>query len=87
MRKKHTGKSKSAESATARFKSKEPALTRGADGVFEDLGFPPEEAGNLKIRADLLLDLRRYIAARGYGRGLKPRNRGQRERGTRALLR
>ena len=39
---------------------------RGSDNVFEDLGFAAEEAANLKVRADLLLDLRRYIHERGW---------------------
>jgi hypothetical protein len=43
-----------------------PAFTRGSDNVFEDLGFEAEEAANLKIRADLMLDLRQYILARGW---------------------
>ncbi len=33
--------------------------------VFADLGFPEEEALNLKIRADLMIQLTRLIAARG----------------------
>ena len=41
-------------------------LTRGSDNVFEDAGFEAEEAANLKVRADLLLDLRQYIQARGW---------------------
>lgn len=39
---------------------------RGSDNVFEDLGFAAEEAANLKVRADLMLDLRRYIHERGW---------------------
>jgi predicted XRE-type DNA-binding protein len=39
---------------------------RGSDNVFEDLGFAVEEAANLKVRADLMLDLRRYIQERGW---------------------
>ena len=42
------------------------AVTRGKDNVFEDLGFDAEEAANLKVRADLLLDLRKYILERGW---------------------
>jgi predicted XRE-type DNA-binding protein len=34
--------------------------------VFEDLGFDPAEATNLKVRADLMLDLRRYIQSRNW---------------------
>lgn len=41
-------------------------LTLGSDNVFEDVGFEAAEAANLKIRADLLLDLRQYIQARGW---------------------
>lgn len=39
---------------------------RGNDNVFEDLGFNTEEATNLKIRADLMLDLRQYIQKQGW---------------------
>jgi len=41
-------------------------LTHGSDNVFEDVGFKAEEAANLKVRADLLLDLRQFIQARGW---------------------
>jgi predicted XRE-type DNA-binding protein len=33
--------------------------------VFSDLGFDPEEAQNLKIRADLMIELTKLIEARG----------------------
>ncbi|MEM8830142.1 MAG: helix-turn-helix transcriptional regulator [Cyanobacteria bacterium P01_G01_bin.19] len=36
-------------------------IIKGQDNIFEDLGFQPEEAANLKIRADLILDLQKYI--------------------------
>lgn len=38
----------------------------GSSNVFEDLGFVPEEAANLKIRADLMLTLRQYIETQGW---------------------
>ena len=38
----------------------------GKENIFEDLGFEPEEAANLKIRADLMLDLCQYIRERGW---------------------
>jgi len=38
----------------------------GRENVFEDLGFGLEEAMNLKVRADLMLDLRAYIQAQGW---------------------
>jgi predicted XRE-type DNA-binding protein len=41
-------------------------IIQGGDNVFEDVGFEAAEAANLKIRADLLLDLRQYIRARGW---------------------
>lgn len=42
------------------------ATNRGSDNVFEDLDFKTEEAANLKIRADLMLDLRQYIQEHGW---------------------
>jgi predicted XRE-type DNA-binding protein len=33
--------------------------------VFSDLGFDPEEAQNLKVRADLMIELTKLIEARG----------------------
>lgn len=39
---------------------------RGSDNVFVDLGFNTKEAANLKVRADLMLDLRQYIQERGW---------------------
>ncbi len=41
-------------------------VVRGSDNVFEELGFGVEEATNLKIRADLMLDLRKHIRARSW---------------------
>ena len=41
-------------------------ITPGSDNVFEDLGFDAEEAAHLKIRADLMLDLRKFIDERGW---------------------
>ena len=41
-------------------------VTRGSDNVFEDIGFEREEAASLKVRADLMLDLRKYIETRGW---------------------
>ena len=36
-------------------------VIKGQDNIFEDLGFEPVEAANLKIRTDLILDLQKYI--------------------------
>jgi predicted XRE-type DNA-binding protein len=38
----------------------------GHENVFEDLGFSGEEAVNLKIRADLMLELRSFIQTKGW---------------------
>jgi predicted XRE-type DNA-binding protein len=43
-----------------------PEITQGSSNVFEDLGFAPEEAINLKIRADLMLNIRRFIQSQGW---------------------
>ena len=42
------------------------SVTHGQDNVFVDLGFDAEEAANLKIRADLMLDLRQHIQDRNW---------------------
>jgi predicted XRE-type DNA-binding protein len=39
-------------------------VTRSTGNVFRDLGFPPDEAEHLRIRADLLLQLQKAIEAR-----------------------
>ncbi len=41
-------------------------MQKGKSNVFEDLGFEPEIATNLKIRADLILDLQRYIQQQSW---------------------
>ena len=38
-----------------------PILTSASANIFEDLGFPPQEAEHLIIRADLMLQVRRHI--------------------------
>lgn len=42
------------------------SIEKGKDNVFEDLGFEPEMAANLKIRADLILDLQKYIKEQSW---------------------
>ena len=39
-------------------------VTQSTGNVFRDLGFPAEEAEHLLIRADLLLQLQKAVAAR-----------------------
>jgi predicted XRE-type DNA-binding protein len=40
--------------------------TKGSDNVFKDLGFGDEEAGNLKIRADLMITLQKFIKSQNW---------------------
>jgi len=44
-------------------------MTRSTGNVFRDLGFSADEAESLRIRADLLLNLQRAIAARKLKQG------------------
>ena len=41
-------------------------VTKGSDNVFEDLGFSPNEVMNLKVRADLMIELRSFILNKGW---------------------
>ena len=38
---------------------------RSSGNVFLDIGFPPYEAQNLRVRADLMIDVNRAITTRG----------------------
>jgi len=40
-------------------------ITKSSGNVFEDLGFEKQEAENLKLRAQLIISLRRYIKEEG----------------------
>ena len=40
-------------------------ITRGSGNVFTDLGFPPDEAANLQLRSDLIIQLRKRLSALG----------------------
>lgn len=40
-------------------------IRRSSGNVFKDLGFPPEEAAHLLIRADLMLQIERILKKRG----------------------
>ena len=39
-------------------------VTKSSGNVFIDLGYPPEEAAILQMRADLMTDLRKFIKAK-----------------------
>lgn len=41
-------------------------VIKGSSNIFEDLGFDSQEAANLKIRADLMLDLRKFIQSQNW---------------------
>jgi predicted XRE-type DNA-binding protein len=41
-------------------------IVKGSNNVFEDLGFGKEEAANLKIRADLMIDLCQFIRSQKW---------------------
>lgn len=41
-------------------------ITQGYNNVFEDLGFEPEEALNLKIRDDLMLNIKQFIQTKEW---------------------
>lgn len=41
-------------------------VIKGSSNIFEDLGFDSQEAANLKIRADLMLDLRQFIRSKKW---------------------
>ncbi|WP_310411511.1 helix-turn-helix transcriptional regulator [Chamaesiphon sp. OTE_8_metabat_110] len=42
------------------------SVTNGSDNVFEDVGFEPLEAAELKLRADLIIKLQRFIRSRNW---------------------
>ncbi len=44
-------------------------MTRSTGNVFRDLGFSPDEAESLKVRADLMLNLQKAIGARKLKQG------------------
>ena len=40
-------------------------IRRGTDNVFRDLGFDADEAANLQLRSDLMIQLRKRLTALG----------------------
>ena len=40
-------------------------ILESSGNIFVDLGFPSDEAAVLKMRADLMTDIRKFIEARG----------------------
>lgn len=41
-------------------------IIESSGNVFSDLGFPPEEAENLRIRSELLMAIKGYINEKGW---------------------
>ena len=42
-----------------------PRVTRSSGNVFRDLGFPPDKAEHLLVRADLMIRLEKELGSRG----------------------
>lgn len=40
-------------------------IERGSGNVFLDIGFPPEEAQNLLVRSDLMIEVEHYVKKSG----------------------
>ena len=40
-------------------------LTRSSGNVFRDLGFAPEDAAHLRVRADLMIKIEKVLKSRG----------------------
>jgi len=43
-----------------------PRMRRARANIFQDLGFDPEESENLRLRADLMIDLSKVIDSKGW---------------------
>ena len=41
-------------------------MRRAKTNVFQDLGFDPEESENLRVRADLMIELSKLIEVKGW---------------------
>jgi predicted XRE-type DNA-binding protein len=54
-------------------------ITKGSGNVFEDLGFPPEEAKQLKTKTDLIISLRKIIKSRQWTKAQAARYFGEPE--------
>ena len=53
-----------------------PKMTSGTGNVFAVLGFAPEEASLLQMRVDLMNELQRVVAARGWTQVVAARELG-----------
>ena len=51
-------------------------IKRGSGNVFQDIGFGPEEAENLKLRADLMMRIENYYRKSGATQATTARTLG-----------
>jgi predicted XRE-type DNA-binding protein len=60
--------------------------TRGSGNIFADLGFPPGEAGNLKLRSDLMIAIVAFYRRSGLTQADAARRLGMTQPRLNALL-
>ena len=61
-------------------------IKRGSGNVFQDIGFGPEEAENLKLRADLMMRIEDYYKKSGSTQATTAKTLGLTTPGFNALL-
>jgi predicted XRE-type DNA-binding protein len=64
-----------------------PKVTRPSGNVFRDLGFPPDRAEHLLVRADLMIRVEKELRSRGFKRAQAARLLGISQPRVRDLLR
>jgi len=64
-----------------------PRVTRPSGNVFRDLGFPPDRAEHLLVRADLMIRVEKELRSRGFERARAARLLGISQPRVRDLLR
>jgi predicted XRE-type DNA-binding protein len=64
-----------------------PRVTRPSGNVFRDLGFPPDRAEHLLVRADLMIRVEKELRSRGFKRAQAARLLGISQPRVRDLLR
>jgi predicted XRE-type DNA-binding protein len=65
---KKTSKSRASDSKSLSAKNddlRKGSMVASGGSIFDDLGFPPAEAMNLRLRSQLMIELRRMIEHRG----------------------
>jgi predicted XRE-type DNA-binding protein len=64
-----------------------PRVTRPSGNVFRDLGFPPDRAEHLRVRADLMIRVEKELRSQGLKRAQASRLLGISQPRVRDLLR